>query len=115
MSSFFHLQVLKFNADQLRNNLKYCLQDYANYIQKDHKWVSFDEAKAVVKRLWPGWRGPVEMESPLLQRLTGRPNVLHPNAAVWDQEQNKKGPRIQRKTTKLKTVQKRKNRNDTEI
>lgn len=62
-------KVLKFDADRLRNNLKYCLQDDDNYIPKDHIRVDFDEAKAVVKNLWPGWRGPLEMESPLLQRL----------------------------------------------
>ncbi|MEQ2265163.1 hypothetical protein XENORESO_003268, partial [Xenotaenia resolanae] len=62
--------VLKFDADRLRNNLKYCLQDDVNYTQRDHVAVSFDDAKRVVKNWWPDWSGPLEMESSLQQSLT---------------------------------------------
>ncbi|XP_027887378.1 uncharacterized protein LOC114153196 [Xiphophorus couchianus] len=63
-------QMLKFDADRLRNNLKYCLLDDINCLPKDHTPVSFDDAKLVVKSLWPGWSGPLEEESSLLHRLS---------------------------------------------
>ncbi|XP_014850075.1 PREDICTED: uncharacterized protein LOC106922300 isoform X2 [Poecilia mexicana] len=63
-------QVLKFDADRLRNNLKYCLLDDINCLPKDHIPVSFDYAKTVVKRLWPGWSGPLEEESSLRHSLS---------------------------------------------
>ncbi|XP_054902801.1 GTPase IMAP family member 8-like isoform X2 [Poeciliopsis prolifica] len=63
-------QVLKFDADRLRSNLKYCLLDDVNCLPKDHKSVSFEDAKTVVKGLWPGWTGPLEEESSLLHSLS---------------------------------------------
>ncbi|MEQ2278181.1 hypothetical protein XENORESO_013792, partial [Xenotaenia resolanae] len=62
--------VLKFNVDQLRNNLKFCQQDAVNYGQTSEDPDGSDDAKMVVKRLWPGWSGPLEMESSLKQHFT---------------------------------------------
>ncbi|KAM4546719.1 GTPase IMAP family member 9-like [Fundulus diaphanus] len=63
-------QVLRFDTDRLRNNLKYCCQDDVSYTPKDLKEVEFSDAKPVVRRLWPDWMGPLQRTSSLLHRLT---------------------------------------------
>lgn len=72
--SIFHLsclQVLEFNVEKLRNNLKFCvLDEMVNYTEQIPD--TFDEAKQLVKSLWPDWRGPLEAELSLQQRLSGK-------------------------------------------
>ncbi|MEQ2316453.1 hypothetical protein AMECASPLE_032673, partial [Ameca splendens] len=45
-------------------------QDAVNYGQTSEDPDGSDDAKMVVKRLWPGWGGPLEMESSLKQHFT---------------------------------------------
>ncbi|XP_035998567.1 uncharacterized protein LOC105921786 [Fundulus heteroclitus] len=63
-------QMLKFNLDQLRTNLKFCQPDVVNYGSNGEDPDDFDGAKRKVKRLWPAWSGPLEMQSSLKQSLT---------------------------------------------
>ncbi|XP_054902798.1 uncharacterized protein LOC129370681 [Poeciliopsis prolifica] len=63
-------QVMKFSADQLRARLGFCQLDTVNYSAASEKPEDFEDAKAAVRRLWPGWSGPLQMEPSLKQSLT---------------------------------------------
>ncbi|XP_043997675.1 GTPase IMAP family member 8-like isoform X3 [Gambusia affinis] len=69
----FHVgqnQVLKFPADQLRARLGFCQLDAVNYSATSENPEDFEDAKAAVKGLWPGWSGPLQVERSLKQTLT---------------------------------------------
>ncbi len=53
------LQVLHFDADQLRQNLKFCSPAWPAIIDHD-KFDDFDQAKELVKELWPDCPSPLE-------------------------------------------------------
>ncbi|XP_027887377.1 uncharacterized protein LOC114153195 [Xiphophorus couchianus] len=63
-------QVLKFTADQLRARLGFCQLDAVNYSATSENPEDFEDAKAAVRRLWPGWSGPLQVERSLKQSLT---------------------------------------------
>ncbi|XP_030602805.1 uncharacterized protein LOC115792420 [Archocentrus centrarchus] len=77
-------QVLKFNADRLRQNLKFCWPDEVPATHDDDVFDDFEDGTNLVKCLWPGRRFVLEEERSLLQRYTvsdirlvliGRPGV----------------------------------------
>ncbi|PWA24398.1 hypothetical protein CCH79_00011868 [Gambusia affinis] len=75
----FHVgqnQVLKFPADQLRARLGFCQLDAVNYSATNENPEDFEDAKAAVKGLWPGWSGPLQVERSLKQSLTDIQLVL---------------------------------------
>uniref|UniRef100_A0A3B5PTZ1 Uncharacterized LOC111610118 n=1 Tax=Xiphophorus maculatus TaxID=8083 RepID=A0A3B5PTZ1_XIPMA len=63
-------QVLRFTADQLRARLGFCQLDAVNYSATSENPENFEDAKAAVRRLWPGWSGPLQVERSLKQSLT---------------------------------------------
>lgn len=52
-------EVLKFNADKLRENLKFCTKAYPT-IARPWQFDTFDQAKDLVKELWPDYPSPRE-------------------------------------------------------
>ncbi|KAM9333297.1 GTPase IMAP family member 9-like isoform 2-T3 [Pholidichthys leucotaenia] len=56
-------KVLRFSAARLRQNLKFCSED--DVVLENGE--DFEEAKNLVKSLWPGFRAPLEEERSLLQ------------------------------------------------
>uniref|UniRef100_A0A3P8SIU4 AIG1-type G domain-containing protein n=1 Tax=Amphiprion percula TaxID=161767 RepID=A0A3P8SIU4_AMPPE len=65
-------EVLKFDADQLRENLKFCHQGKPVIGTFD----SFEEATNQVTDLWPDYDSPLEEECSLVQRFTDLRLVL---------------------------------------
>ncbi|XP_061596375.1 T-cell immunoglobulin and mucin domain-containing protein 4 isoform X3 [Cololabis saira] len=66
----FHVkrgQTLKFDIDGLRQNLKYCNPDKVQYTLSNETHHTFDEAKQLVKSLWPDFGRRLEVERSLLQ------------------------------------------------
>ncbi|XP_039882971.1 uncharacterized protein LOC120730614 isoform X2 [Simochromis diagramma] len=78
-------RVLTFDADRLRQNLRFCWPDEVTARNdEEEEFDDFEDATNLVKCLWPGWRLPLEEERSLLQRYTvsdirlvlvGRPGV----------------------------------------
>ncbi|XP_069565755.1 uncharacterized protein [Brachyistius frenatus] len=62
-------QVLKFNVDQLRENLKFCGKGYPP-IKSDLYFDSFEDAKDKVEKLWPDGHSPLEKERSLKESFT---------------------------------------------
>ncbi|XP_022070692.1 uncharacterized protein LOC110965835 [Acanthochromis polyacanthus] len=62
-------QVLRFDTDQLRKNLKFCDKNYPAIVPTG-RFNNFEEAKIAVGRLWPDCDFPLEKESSLEQRFT---------------------------------------------
>lgn len=65
------LQVLTFDADRLRQNLRFCWPEEVTARNDEEEFDDFEDATNLVKCLWPGWRLPLEEERSLLQRYTG--------------------------------------------
>ncbi|KAM4546735.1 uncharacterized protein V3H82_020460 [Fundulus diaphanus] len=55
-------QVLKFDVEKLRQNLKYCEK---GNVPTCGSFTHFDEAKVKVQTLWPKCPGPLEVERSL--------------------------------------------------
>ncbi|XP_028276584.1 uncharacterized protein LOC114445682 [Parambassis ranga] len=62
-------QVLTFDADQLRQNLKFCSPGYPP-ISRSIRFDSFEKAQEVVQRLWPDYDSPLQ-ETSSLQEIFG--------------------------------------------
>lgn len=65
----FPSQVLTFDANHLRENLKFCEKDSVKLPLKFH-FDRFEDAKNHVEGLWPK-SGPLEKEPSFLQSFTG--------------------------------------------
>ncbi|XP_054873001.1 uncharacterized protein LOC129350463 [Amphiprion ocellaris] len=66
-------QVLKFDADQLRENLKFCYKGAAAIGTFD----SFEDAEKQVKDLWTDYDSPLDKECSLQQHFTGITAATH--------------------------------------
>ncbi|XP_039882968.1 uncharacterized protein LOC120730613 isoform X3 [Simochromis diagramma] len=81
-------RVLTFDADRLRQNLRFCWPDEVTARNdEEEEFDDFEDATNLVKCLWPGWRLPLEEERSLLQRYTAdflHLSVRHQTGSCWE-------------------------------
>lgn len=71
LSVHFLVQVLKFDSDDLRKNLRFCERD-AVTVRPESDFQHYKDAQRLVARLWP-----LKKEVSLQQRIRGNKSIIN--------------------------------------